>query len=70
MANGSFTKQVLDFARYIEADIIAIVITKDIGFNDYIFGAEEQQLIANNLEIPVVCINPVDTMRITRFLGS
>jgi len=69
MANGSFTKQVLDFARYIEADIIAIVITKDIGFNDYIFGAEEQQLIANNLEIPVVCINPVDTMRITRFLG-
>ena len=69
MANGSFTKQVLDFARYIEADIIAIVITKDIGFNDYLFGADEQQLIANNLEIPVVCINPVDTMRITRFLG-
>jgi len=70
MANGTFTKQVLDFARYIEADIIAIVITKDIGFNDYIFGAEEQQLIANNLEIPVVCINPVDTMKLTRFLGS
>lgn len=69
MAKGSFTKQVLDFARYIEADLIAIVITKDIGFNDYIFGAEEQQLIANNLEIPVMCVNPSETTKLSRFLG-
>jgi nucleotide-binding universal stress UspA family protein len=69
MAKGTFTKQVLDFARYIEADLIAIVITKDIAFNDYIFGAEEQQLIANNLEIPVMCVNPSDTKRLARFLG-
>jgi nucleotide-binding universal stress UspA family protein len=70
MAKGSFAKQTLDFARYIDADIIAIVITKDISINDYVFGAEEQQIIANNLEIPVICINPrSDTLKYSPFLG-
>ncbi len=57
-AKGSFVKQTIDFSKYIDADLIIIVITKDIGINDYMFGAEEQKLIANNLEIPVMCIQP------------
>jgi len=70
MAKGTFAKQTLDFARYIDADMIAIVITKDITINDYIFGAEEQKIIANNMEIPVMCINPnTDLTRYSNFLG-
>jgi len=57
-AKGSFVKQTLDFSKYIEADLIIIVITKSIGINDYMFGADEQKLIANNQEIPVMCIQP------------
>ncbi|MBN2668730.1 MAG: universal stress protein [Bacteroidales bacterium] len=57
-AKGSFVKQTLDFSKYIDADLIIIVITKDIGLNDYMFGADEQKLIANNEEIPVMCIQP------------
>jgi len=71
MAKGSFAKQTLDFARYINADIIAIVITKDLTINDYVFGADEQQIIANDLEIPVMCINPrSDLTRTLPFLGG
>jgi nucleotide-binding universal stress UspA family protein len=57
-AKGSFVKQTIDFAKYIDADLIIIVITKELGLNDYMFGADEQKLIANNLEIPVMCIQP------------
>jgi len=57
-AKGSFVKQTLSFAKYIDADLIIIVITKDIGLGDYMFGADEQKLIANNQEIPVMCIQP------------
>ncbi len=57
-AKGSFVKQTLDFSKYIDADLIIIVITKDIGVSDYMFGADEQKLIANNMEIPVMCIQP------------
>jgi len=71
MAKGSFAKQTLDFARYIDADIIAIVVTKDLTINDYVFGAEEQQIIANELEIPVLCINPRTDLSIAGgFLGK
>lgn len=71
MAKGSFAKQTLDFARYIDADIIAIVITKDLTINDYVFGADEQLIIANELEIPVLCINPrADLSKSLPFLGS
>ena len=63
-AKGSFVKQTLDFSKYIEADLIIIVITKDIGLNDYMFGADEQKLIANNQEIPVMCIQPRTDLKV------
>jgi len=63
-AKGSFVKQTLDFSKYIDADLIIIVITKDIGINDYMFGADEQKLIANNEEIPVMCIQPRTDMKV------
>ncbi len=67
-AKGSFVKQTLDFSKYIDADLIIVVITKDIGLSDYMFGADEQKLIANNMEIPVMCIQPrTDLTNYNRF---
>jgi len=35
-----------------------IMTTKNISFQDYVLGADEQQIIANHEKIPVMCINP------------
>lgn len=53
-----FTHETIDFANEIKADLLLIMTTKDITAADYILGANEQQLISNKYEIPVMCINP------------
>lgn len=53
-----FVKEVVDYTKKIKADSIFVVTTKDIGFTDYMMGAHEQYIIANNFDIPVICINP------------
>jgi nucleotide-binding universal stress UspA family protein len=50
--------ETIDYARNIDADIILIMTTKDIGIADYVLGAKEQYIIANNAKIPVMCVNP------------
>ena len=58
-ANDSeFVMEVIDFSKKINADAIMLMITKDIGFADYVLGAHEQYLIANDAGLPVICINP------------
>lgn len=53
-----FMQDTVDFAKNINADMILIVTTKYINIFDYMFGAKEQRIIANNAKIPVMCINP------------
>ncbi len=53
-----FAEETIDFAKEIEADLILIMTTKDLSFSDYILGAEEQKIIANEARIPVMCVNP------------
>lgn len=53
-----FVKEAVDYAIKIKANSIFIVTTKDIGFTDYMLGAHEQYIIANNFNIPVICVNP------------
>jgi nucleotide-binding universal stress UspA family protein len=54
----SFAKETIDYAQKIDAELILIMTTKNIGFTDYVFGADEQYIIANSAKIPVMCINP------------
>lgn len=54
----NFTKDILAFAKSIDADLILITTTKHITLLDYIFGAHEQYLISNEEKIPVMCVNP------------
>lgn len=53
-----FVKEITDYTQKVNADAIFVMTTKDIGFTDYMMGAHEQYIIANNLSIPVICVNP------------
>ncbi|HON19381.1 MAG TPA: universal stress protein [Salinivirgaceae bacterium] len=55
---GNFEKQLIDFAEEINADLILVMTTKNIGFADYVFGASEQDIIANSAKLPILCVNP------------
>jgi len=55
---GPLWKQTIEFAENIDADMILIMTTRDITATDFVFGADEQQVIANNSKIPVMAVNP------------
>ncbi|MCY1635815.1 universal stress protein [Marinifilum sp. D737] len=55
---NDFAMETVEFAKRIDADIILIMTTKNISFQDYMLGAHEQFVIANSAHIPVMCVNP------------
>lgn len=55
---GSYADEIIKLAVDIEADLILTMTTPNLDFTDYIFGAQEQYIIANNAKIPVMCVNP------------
>lgn len=56
---GNFTRQVLKYAEKIDADLIAIVSSADsVGFPDFFGAGSEQQILTNEMDIPVLCMNP------------
>ena len=57
----AFWKQTISFAEDIKADVILVMTTMDINLNDYIFGADEQKIIANSAKIPVMAANPISS---------
>lgn len=54
----SFKKEIVEFAKTHEADLILVMATRDIRWIDYMLGAPEQYLIANPEGLPVMCMNP------------
>ena len=54
----NFQKELLEFSKKIEADLILITTTKHITKADFMFGAKEQYLLSNSEKIPVMCVNP------------
>ncbi len=56
--SGNFAQSTLNYAKEIEADLMIIMTTKNIGTLDYVMGASEQYIIANTAKIPVMCVNP------------
>jgi nucleotide-binding universal stress UspA family protein len=55
---GDFAQSTINYAKEIEADMMLIMTTKNIGTLDYVMGASEQFIIANTARIPVMCVNP------------
>jgi len=62
-AKTKFWKGTISYAKEINADLILIMATRDIGIADYAFGANEQNILANPEGIPVMCINPSASLR-------
>lgn len=54
----SFKEEVVKYAKEQDFDMILIMATRDIKWTDYLFGAPEQFIIANEHNLPVMCINP------------
>jgi hypothetical protein len=54
----SWEKETVEFSEEQDADLILVMVTRDIGFFDYIIAAREQYIIANPSKLPVMCINP------------
>jgi len=58
VGENDFGKETIQYAKKVDADAIMLMTTRDIGFTDYVMGAQEQYIIANSERIPVICINP------------
>lgn len=59
---GSFNtktkyKDVLREAGTLDADMVVTAIDPETDITDYIMGVEEQKLVANESQIPVMCVN-------------
>ncbi|MCC6690333.1 MAG: universal stress protein [Bacteroidia bacterium] len=58
--SGNFVKQLLQYAARVDADLITMLNIQDIGLAEFIAGPDEQQIITNESQIPVLCLNPVN----------
>ncbi|MEE4198541.1 MAG: universal stress protein [Bacteroidales bacterium] len=63
----SFAIETIEFAKEINADLILIISTKNIGIADYVLGASEQYIIANSARIPTMVVNPREDL--TKYSG-
>lgn len=62
--DDNFTKATIQFAAANDADLIIIMTSQEKDLGDYIVGPYEQNVIANDAQIPVMTLNPVDNMQI------
>lgn len=60
-----FLKETIRAAVNENANLVAIIIDPETGLTDYIMGPYEQKVIANEAEIPVMCVN----MKTVRFFS-
>jgi len=57
---GSFAKQVVDYAVQNDAELIMTLVNKD---KSLFFSSWDEKIIYNASQIPVICINPVETKK-------
>ncbi len=64
----AFREALIAHAHKTEADLILIMTSEHLSLLDYLIGADEEYVIANNHKIPVMCINPrIDLVKYTNF---
>ena len=69
-SSGGFKKQLIKYAARINADMVAIVNTREGALLPDFFGSEEQEVIANEAEIPVLITNPTQKIMAGGIIGS
>lgn len=55
---GNFVKQMLEYAKNSDADLIAIVNSQERGVHELLSGTSERETITNEAQIPVMVVNP------------
>lgn len=59
--SGNFVKEMLKYATSINADLITIMNFYENSLTSMIGGGYEQKIINNESQIPVLCVNPIET---------
>jgi len=59
--SDGFVKDLLKYSASIDADLICIMNFYDNSIMSFFSSNYEQQVITNEAQIPVLCVNPVDT---------
>lgn len=67
--SGNFKQQLIKYAAEIDADMIAIVNTREGALLPDMFGSDEQEVIANEAQIPVLITNPTQKVVAGGVLG-
>lgn len=55
-----YVKQILAYADKVEADLMVIMTGEDRGLFDIITGSDEENIVNNKSQIPVLCIDPMN----------
>ncbi|HOW26490.1 MAG TPA: universal stress protein [Bacteroidales bacterium] len=53
-----FSGAVINYATSLDADMILIMTNPDASFSKFLLGTYDEEMIFNNSQIPVMCINP------------
>ncbi len=61
--SGNFPKKIINHATQVNADLITIMNLQENSLMGILGSSYEQQLITNDAQIPVMCINPQKTTR-------
>lgn len=59
--SGNFVKGMLKYAAAVDADLICIMNFYENSLMGIMGGSYEQTVITNEAQIPVLCINPIET---------
>jgi len=57
---GNFAKQTIAYSEKVNADLIVIMTNPDQLLPSFVLGKWDEQILFNQAEIPVMCINPRD----------
>ena len=68
--SDDFVRDLLKYAAGIDADLICIMNFYDNSIMSFFSSNYEQQVITNEAQIPVLCVNPVDTYVADRAMFS
>jgi len=64
--SDDFVRDLLKYAAGIDADLMCIMNFYDNSIMSFFSSNYEQQVITNEAQIPVLCVNPVDTYVVDR----
>ena len=63
---GDFARQTIRFASGKNADLIVIMTQIKEELTDYVLGLDDQRIVANDAQIPVMCVNPKEDTTVSK----